>query len=556
MNSPALPDGDSFLSFDAPPTLPLPPGTYTLLPLVDTCDNVALPAGPWTGADCRRRWEAHVAREQAALAEEDDAAAGDSALDDDDDDEDHIDGRGGDADAYDREFLVPFFVALPPPPPPQPSSSSSAHRRRSSVSASGRPSFSRLTPLPRLRASSPTPSTASFARARADTSTAPTPQPIGFLRPQVVRALIDDNRKLVAMNCKPVWAFQPPIAFPPPTRRPSYSSSRPGSRRASMSTTAGAGAAVNGTATPTTSSEGGELGVAMDEVLDGLRALGVARGETGPWAVGFAEWVNDEGADARREHVDRLVRGWKHAGLFSECLAGWRDEDYTIYGPVPPPSPDGDDSPLPGANEAFRMERSACALFGLATFGVHCTAYVEEEGEPLKLWVPRRSATKPTWPSMLDNTVAGGITAGDTPRQSILRECAEEASLSPAFIAPRIRQAGVVTYHYRTAAGYLQPEVQYVYDLRLPAPGSAEAAAAGEGAQPSTNPADGEVESFELVTLEETVRRMVDGEFKPNCALVLIDFFIRHGLLTAESDTRFLEIAARLRRPLGLPTPA
>lgn len=103
---------------------------------------------------------------------------------------------------------------------------------------------------------------------------------------------------------------------------------------------------------------------------------------------------------------------------------GWRDEQYTIYGPAPPPSPEGDDNPLQtGSNEAFRMERSACALFGFATFGVHCTgasesialrvtfscgreaddrkygqraAYVEEDGEPIKLWVPRRSATKQT----------------------------------------------------------------------------------------------------------------------------------------------------------------
>ncbi|TNY23020.1 NUDIX hydrolase domain-like protein [Rhodotorula diobovata] len=492
-------DADSYLSFDSPPVLPLPSGTYTLLPLVDACDNVQFPTGPWSGQECKRRWEAHLAKERNAFAEEDTtAAAGDSALADDDEEDDHEQGPA----AFDKEFLVPFFVALPSPPPPPSSSSSGAslRRRSSAASGNGRPSFSRLTPLPRLRSSSPTPSTSSFVRARADPSAAPEgAPPIGFLRPQVVRALIEDNRKLVAMNCRPVWAFQPAIAT------------------LNLATSA----------------------------------------ETGPWAVGFEDWVNEEGIDARKEHVDRLVRGWKHAGMFSECLGGWRDEEYTIYGPAPPPSADGDDNPLAtGSNEALRMERSACALFGFATFGVHCTAYVEEEGEPLKLWVPRRSATKPTWPSMLDNTVAGGITAGDTPRASIIRECAEEASLSPQFVAPRIKQAGVVTYHYRTAAGWLQPEVQYVYDLRLPPPGSAGAEGDSEGTQPSTNPADGEVESFELLTLEKTVKRMCAGEFKPNCALVLVDFFMRHGLLTAESDTRFLEVAARLRKPLGLPGPA
>lgn len=115
-----------------------------------------------------------------------------------------------------------------------------------------------------------------------------------------------------------------------------------------------------------------------------------------------------------------------------------------------------------------------------------------------------------SWPSYLDNTVAGGITAGDLPRQSILREFSEEASLPPQIVSPLLKQAGVVTYCFRQKEGWLQPEVQYVYDIKLPRDGSV---------RPSTNPEDGEVESFELMEIEEVVRRMVEGEFKPNCAL-------------------------------------
>jgi 8-oxo-dGTP pyrophosphatase MutT (NUDIX family) len=114
------------------------------------------------------------------------------------------------------------------------------------------------------------------------------------------------------------------------------------------------------------------------------------------------------------------------------------------------------------------------------------------------------------------------------PRHSIIRECWEEASLDPAWVAPRLRQAGVVTYHYRTDWGWLQPEVQYVYDLELPDPDNL---ADGEHKViPTTNPADGEVESFELLSLEEVVQRMVAGEFKPNCALCV----------------RFLALASRM----------
>ncbi|GAA6024542.1 hypothetical protein JCM10207_008268 [Rhodosporidiobolus poonsookiae] len=554
---PSSPDRPDFDDLGTAPTLPFPPGTYTLLPLVEKCDNLDLPSGPWSPIDWKLRWQKHCDDERARQkrANAVDLSAGDSsALADDDEDEDE-----NAPSNFKHEFLAPFFLSFPTPSPL--SAPSTPARRSSSVSGS-RPSFSAFTPLSPPVAPAAAASTASRAP----------PQPIGFLRPVVVRALIEDNRKLVQMNIRPVWRFDPPIAFPPPARRPSYSSSRPGSRRGSRTALSALNAGETNSATPSepgTPPNGGTDGLALESVLEGLRnlATGGKTTETGPWAVAFEDWVNEEGVDARREHIERVVRGWKMSGQFSECLggallslsslpavrssfpfAGWRDEEYTVWAPVEPLGEN--DNPLPGSNEAFRMERSACSLFGVATFGVHCNAYVEEEGKPLRLWVPRRSPTKQTWPSMLDNTVAGGITAGDTPRYSIIRECAEEASLPPSYVAPRIKQAGVITYNYRTDAGHLQPEVQYIYDLPLPPPEQ-------EGAlKPTTNPDDGEVESFELLDLEVVVQKMVDGEFKPNCALVLIDFFIRHGLLTFENDTRYLEIATRLHRPLVLPGPA
>ena len=54
------------------------------------------------------------------------------------------------------------------------------------------------------------------------------------------------------------------------------------------------------------------------------------------------------------------------------------------------------------SNKAFTLERAACAIFGLPTYGVHMTAY-EGEGEDMKVWVPRRAKTKATWPGKLDN---------------------------------------------------------------------------------------------------------------------------------------------------------
>lgn len=40
------------------------------------------------------------------------------------------------------------------------------------------------------------------------------------------------------------------------------------------------------------------------------------------YAVGFAEGVNREGREARREQIDRVVRGWKAQGMFKEVLGG------------------------------------------------------------------------------------------------------------------------------------------------------------------------------------------------------------------------------------------
>jgi hypothetical protein len=51
-------------------------------------------------------------------------------------------------------------------------------------------------------------------------------------------------------------------------------------------------------------------------------------------------------------------------------------------------------------NYAFEMERSACALFGVVTYGVHMSIYdeiVQTDGsKAMRVWVPTRSLTKPT----------------------------------------------------------------------------------------------------------------------------------------------------------------
>jgi hypothetical protein len=83
----------------------------------------------------------------------------------------------------------------------------------------------------------------------------------------------------------------------------------------------------------------------------------------------------------------------------------------------------------------------------------------------------------------------------------------------------------------------LKPDVMLCYDLELP-----------EDFAPRNT--DGEVESFALLPAAEVARLVRDtGEFKLNCNLVVIDFLIRHGILTPD-EPDYIALVQGLRAPL------
>jgi len=61
-----------------------------------------------------------------------------------------------------------------------------------------------------------------------------------------------------------------------------------------------------------------------------------------------------------------------------------------------------------------------------------------------------------SWPNKLDNTAAGGITAGDSPTETIIRECLEEASLTENVVRAGLKATGIVTYIFKGVEGWLQ----------------------------------------------------------------------------------------------------
>lgn len=239
--------------------------------------------------------------------------------------------------------------------------------------------------------------------------------------------------------------------------------------------------------------------------------------------------------EERSKAVAATTDYWRKNKTF-EVLAGWRDELYPVYGPK---------------NEIlFNIERSAASLFGIVTYGVHMMAYTKfpEASHGMKIWIPRRAKTKQTYGGMLDNTVAGGIASGEDKFECLVREANEEASLPEALVREKSVYTGPVTYTYTRSlraggeTGLIQPECQYVYELELP-----------HDVVPSIN--DTEVDEFYLWTVEEVQKHLEAGEFKPNCAIIVLDFFIRHGILTPENEPDFEEIQAKLHRKLEFPGP-
>lgn len=199
-----------------------------------------------------------------------------------------------------------------------------------------------------------------------------------------------------------------------------------------------------------------------------------------------------------------------------------------------------------GAAYPVRLYRYAQSMFGIIGQGVHLTAYTWTS-EGLKLWVARRSTTIDTCPNMLDNTAAGAVPAELTPLEAMIEEARDEASLPPDLVRRDIRAAGMLSYVTLTSAnegdmhGLVVPDMIYVYDMEL-----------SEDTVPK--PRDDEVQAFFLMEIEEVKERLLRQEFKGNCALVLIDFFIRHGIVTAETDRDYAEMSVRLHRVLPFDT--
>ena len=222
----------------------------------------------------------------------------------------------------------------------------------------------------------------------------------------------------------------------------------------------------------------------------------------------------------RSAQLDAVLRQWRDQGH----ITGWRDEHYLIS--------NDEGTPL------FSVERSATALLGVLNLGVHLNGFVKRT-DGIWLWMARLARNRPRYPGKLDQMVAGGMTAYQSPQQVMKRECQEEAGV-PMTLAETLKSVGLVTLCHHNSKGQLRREILYTYDLELP-----------ETFQPCNQ--DGEVEEFQLMPIAEVVRLVAEtDEIKTNCNLVVLDFLVRHGVLQAD-QAYYAELVEGLRRS---PTPA
>jgi 8-oxo-dGTP pyrophosphatase MutT (NUDIX family) len=187
----------------------------------------------------------------------------------------------------------------------------------------------------------------------------------------------------------------------------------------------------------------------------------------------------------------------------------------------------------PGAPVLAQLDRGAVPCFGVRAEGVHVNGLVRRP-DGLFLWVGRRARDKAVAPSKLDHIAAGGIPAGLTAEETLIKEAAEEAAIPPE-LAVQARKVAEIAYAMQVEDG-IRVDLLHCFDLDLPA-------------DFTPRPNDDEVEEFSLLPVQEVLALVRDtDDFKFNVNLVLIDLFLRERLIDPGGSE-----GARLRAALAPP---
>jgi 8-oxo-dGTP pyrophosphatase MutT (NUDIX family) len=241
------------------------------------------------------------------------------------------------------------------------------------------------------------------------------------------------------------------------------------------------------------------------------------------WPAYFS--LSDEGV----ELAASLVTHGQRTAAFAEvarvlaaegALSAWRDERYAV-------------AVEPGEAPLFELERAAARYFGIHTSAAHLNGVVGS-GEDWQMWLARRSSVKPIDPGLLDNLVGGGIAAGASVADTLVKEAWEEAGIE----ADRARSSLPVgaVHICREQPDGLQRETIHVHDLWLPS-------------EFVPQNQDGEAVAHRLCTPDAVLAVIATDEVTADASLVIVDFLLREGHIPRD-DAGFAALEA-LRHPSG-----
>ena len=115
----------------------------------------------------------------------------------------------------------------------------------------------------------------------------------------------------------------------------------------------------------------------------------------------------------------------------------------------------------------------------------------------------------------------------------MIREGFEEASFKKKILN-RAVQVGTINYTWRNKKFSLRRDTLFLFDLEI-----------SNKILPKN--IDGEISKFNLYSSTKIIEKIKNtNDFKKNCALVLISFFIRRGLINSKNEKDYEEICRLL----------